>query len=118
MLVLVCGVVLVRVDVLRAVGMRVRMLVPGRLLVLVLMIVIAVTVRVGMLHAVRMFVRVLVFFAHGSSVAPRALPALPRSSRRGDAAVGCTHASTAARRLYGARTLSITWMTPLDWYTS
>jgi hypothetical protein len=63
--VIVFGFVLVRVRVDRAVAVRVRMLVPGGLVVLVLMVVIGVPVFVRVLDAVRMVVRMLVLVGHG-----------------------------------------------------
>ncbi len=113
MLVVVFGVVLVRVRVHRALVVRVRMLVSGGLIVLVLMVVIGVSVLVRVLYAVRMLVRVLVLVRHGSRFGPQAAGALPGGMREGR-----PEWPSFASAIYGASTLSMTWITPLDWYTS
>ena len=88
MLVLVFGFVLVRVGVLRAVIVGVRMLVTGRLRVFVLMIVVRVPVCVRVLHTVRVFVGMLVLFSHAARFVPADTGALPRARTQRTAHVG------------------------------
>ncbi len=92
MLVFVFGFVRVRVGVRRAVVVLVRMLVPDRLRVFVLVVVVGVAVCVGVFHTVRMFVGMLVLLSHGVRFGRQAASALPDSTatacvlRRGEVA--------------------------------